>query len=43
VSRVAILTGLAVGGIVWGGLLLLVITAARKERAKGRARDGEEA
>lgn len=31
----AILTFILIGGFVWGGLILLLAKAIRKERAKG--------
>jgi hypothetical protein len=34
----AIITFILVGGFVWGGLILLLVTAVRKERGK----DGKE-
>ena len=33
-NRIAIVTWLVIGGIVWGGLLALIVTAVRKERGK---------
>ncbi len=33
-NRVAILTWLVVGGVVWGGLILILATAIWKERRK---------
>ncbi len=34
-NQSAILTLVLIGGFVWGGLILLVVTALRKEKAKG--------
>ena len=31
----AIVTFLLVGGLIWGGLVLILATAVRKERRKG--------
>lgn len=31
----ALLTLLVIGGFIWGGLLILLYTAVRKERFKG--------
>lgn len=33
----AILTFLLIGGFIWGGLILLLVTAVRKERRKEAA------
>ena len=33
---------LLVGGFVWGGFLLLVVRAVRREAGKSRAREGGE-
>lgn len=39
-NRIAIVTWILVGGVVWGGLVAFVVTAYRKERSKER-RAGE--
>lgn len=38
-NRIAIVTWLVIGGIVWGGLLALIVTAVRKERGKREVRE----
>jgi hypothetical protein len=37
-TQPAIVTLVLIGGFVWGGLILLLSTAIRKERGKGRER-----
>jgi hypothetical protein len=34
----AILTFVVIAGIVWGGFILIAVTALRKERAKHKSR-----
>lgn len=34
----AILTFVVIAGIVWGGFILIAVTAVRKERAKHQSR-----
>lgn len=34
-NRAAVITWIVVGGIVWGGLLFILLTAVRKESRKG--------
>lgn len=34
-TRIAIVTWIVIGGVVWGGLVALLVTAIRKERGKG--------
>lgn len=40
-NRIAIVMWILVGGLIWGGLVALVVTAFRKERGKeGRKGEG---